>query len=81
MKDGRIVTMPAKRSRRLLVLNYAAALFEVGVHYSELEVNSKLRPVFDDYVALRRYLVESGHLMRDQAGREYRLPAVALAPK
>jgi hypothetical protein len=69
MKDGRIVTMPAKRSKRLVVLDYAAALFEVGVHYPELEVNSRLRTIFDDYVALRRYLIDEGFLAR--ANGEY----------
>ena len=69
MKDGRIVTMPAKRSKRLVVLDYAAALFEIGVHYAELEVNSRLRAIFDDYVALRRYLVDEGFLAR--ANGEY----------
>jgi len=64
MKDGRITTMPAKRSKRLVLLDYVAGLFEVGVHYTELEVNSTLRPVFDDYVALRRYLVDEGFLAR-----------------
>lgn len=64
LKDGRIATMPAKRAKRLLVLDYAAARFEVGVRYQELEVNSRLRVIFDDYVALRRYLVDEGFLAR-----------------
>ena len=64
MKDGRITAMPAKRSKRLVLLDHVAGLFEVGVHYTELEVNSRLRPVFDDYVALRRYLVDEGFLAR-----------------
>jgi hypothetical protein len=64
MKDGRIITMPAKRSKRLVLLDYVAGLFDVGVHYTELEVNSRLRPVFDDYVALRRYLIDEGFLAR-----------------
>jgi hypothetical protein len=34
------------------------------VRYTELEVNSRLRPVFDDYVALRRYLIDEGFLTR-----------------
>ena len=33
--------------------------------------------VYDDYSALRRYLIEDGHLTRDRAGREYRLPGQA----
>jgi len=65
MRDGRIMVMPAKRSRRLVVLDHAAQLFEVGVRYSETEVNLKLRQLYDDYAALRRYLVDEQMLSRD----------------
>jgi hypothetical protein len=65
VNDGRIVTMPAKRNRRLIVLNHVAQLFEVGVRYQEGEVNLKLRRLYDDYAALRRYLVDEGFLSRE----------------
>jgi hypothetical protein len=65
MLDGRITTMPAKRSKRLVLLDHVARQFEVGVHYPEQEVNRILRAVFDDYVALRRYLIDEGFLDRD----------------
>jgi len=65
MRDGRIVTMPAKRSRRLVLLNHVAQLFEVGVRYEEGEVNLRLRNLHEDYAALRRYLVDEGFLDRD----------------
>jgi hypothetical protein len=64
VKDGRITAMPAKRSNRLVLLDYVAGRFEVGVHYTELQVNAILRNQFDDYVALRRYLVDEGFLDR-----------------
>jgi hypothetical protein len=66
VQDGRITTMPARRSRRLVVLDYVARRFEIGKHYDEQAVNGILRPVFDDYVALRRYLVDEGFLDREQ---------------
>ncbi len=69
VKDGRITAMPAKRSRRLVLLDHVAGLFEIGVYYSEQDVNSILRTVIDDYVALRRYLVDEGFL--DRAKGEY----------
>ncbi len=69
IKDGRITAMPAKRAKRLVLLDHAAGFFEVGVHYSELDVNAILRAMFDDYVALRRYLVDEGFL--DRANGEY----------
>jgi len=69
VKDGRITSMPAKRSKRLVLLDHVARLFEIGVHYGEPDVNKILRAVFDDYVALRRYLVDEGFL--DRASGEY----------
>ena len=65
MHRGRIVTMPAKRTRRLIVLDHVAQLFEIGVRYQEGEVNRKLRRLYDDYAALRRYLVDEGFLSRE----------------
>ena len=65
IRDGRIVAMPAKRSRRLVLLNHVAQKFEVGLRYSESEVNRKLRNLHDDYAALRRYLVDEGFMTRE----------------
>jgi hypothetical protein len=66
MRDGRIATLPAKRSRRRVLLDHIAQSFDVGVRYSEGEVNAILRRVHEDYAALRRYLVDEEFLSRDQ---------------
>jgi len=66
VRDGRIVSMPAKRSRRLVLLNHVAQMFEVGVRYSESDVNHKLRNVHDDYAALRRYLIDEDFMSRER---------------
>jgi len=71
MRDGRIHTMPAKRSKRIVLLNHVAQLFDVGVRYSESEVNRKLRNLHEDYAALRRYLVDEDFLSRE-AGEYWR---------
>ena len=65
MRNGRITTLPAKRSRRLVLLDHIAQLFDVGVRYSESEVNRILLGLHEDYAALRRYLVDEGFLSRD----------------
>jgi hypothetical protein len=69
MPGGRLVQMPAKRSRRLVVLDQVARSFEPGRRYPEAEVNAVLRTFYDDYAALRRYLVDEGLLSRE--GGEY----------
>ena len=64
MPNGRLEQMPAKRSRRLVVLDQVARTFEPGYRYPEREVNDVLRTFWPDYAALRRYLVDEGFLDR-----------------
>lgn len=61
---GRLRVIPARRAKRLVVLDYLAQLFEPGERYDEVEVNRRLRDVYGDVAALRRYLVDEGFLSR-----------------
>ena len=65
VKDGRIVTMPTKRAKRLVVLDHVAQSFEPGRRYPETEVNEVLRTFHEDVAALRRYLVEEEFMTRE----------------
>ena len=65
IKNGRLVIMPSKRSKLLLVLDHIAQDFELGLTYPEAEVNEVLLRYNDDYAALRRYLVDEGFMTRD----------------
>lgn len=65
LRDGRIVTMPAKRARRRLLLDCVAQAFEPGRRYKEAEVDAILKAVSDDHCALRRYLVDEVFLSRE----------------
>lgn len=62
--NGRLIRLPRKRSKRLVVLDYFAQLFEPGAHYSERQVNATLRAFDDDVATLRRHLVDEGFLDR-----------------
>jgi hypothetical protein len=64
VRGGRLLSIPAARSKRLLVLDHLARLFEPGRRYTEAEVNEALRTWHPDYAALRRYLVDEGFLRR-----------------
>jgi hypothetical protein len=63
--EGRLVTVPAKRGKRLVVLDHLAQRFEPGKRYSETEVNNQLREAHVDVATLRRYLVDEGFLSRE----------------
>jgi hypothetical protein len=62
--EGRIRELPARAAKRELVLEYVAARFEPDREYAEREVNDVLLELYDDYVTLRRFLVDAGLLTR-----------------
>jgi len=73
IRDGRITMVPAKRTCRRLLLDQVAQAFEPGRKYPEPVVNEILKAIFDDYCALRRYLVDEAFLSRTAAGIYWRV--------
>jgi hypothetical protein len=61
---GRIEALPARQSRRRLLLDQVAQAFEPGVRYSERRVSLFLGAIYADYAALRRCLVDEDFLSR-----------------
>jgi hypothetical protein len=64
VRDGRLVSIPAQRSKRRVVLEHLVRVFDAGVRYPEREVNALLGVWHPDVAALRRYLVDEGLLTR-----------------
>jgi hypothetical protein len=68
VKDGRLVSIPAKPSKRELLLPWLLdRCFPEDRDYEEKEVNMRLALIHPDAAALRRYLVD-GKLMTREAG-------------
>jgi hypothetical protein len=65
LRDGRLVRMPAQRAKRRVLLDHVVQVFEPGQRYDEKEVNALLRAFADDYVTIRRYLVDEDLLSRE----------------
>ncbi len=72
VRDGRLLRLPAQRSRRCMVLKHVVQAFEPGVRYTEKEVDAVLRTwCAVDHVSLRRFLVDEGLVTRE-AGQYWR---------
>ncbi|GFN29937.1 DUF2087 domain-containing protein [Paenibacillus xylaniclasticus] len=70
--DGPIESFPVKQKRKLALIRHMAGYFERNRRYSEAEVNERLKRFSeDDYVILRRYLIDYGFLDRKDDGSEY----------
>lgn len=68
----RLKALPAKEKKKVAVLNRIAAQFEKGRDYTETQVNDILREIHpEEYVVLRRYLIEYGYLGRERDGSRY----------
>lgn len=73
-QKGRLKHFPAKEKKKLIILRAISEFFESGHSYSEQDVNSKLQDIFEDYVTLRRYLIQYGFLKREKDGSLYWKP-------
>ncbi|WP_084134843.1 DUF2087 domain-containing protein [Paenibacillus harenae] len=70
--DGPLASFPRKAKRKIAVLRHISSNFQKGVRYTEKEVNELLSRFWEeDYVLLRRYLIEYGYLDRKDDGSEY----------
>lgn len=58
--DGeRLKVIPAKRSKKLIVLKWLVQRFEPGVRYSEAVVNKMIAHAHPDFATLRRELYDA----------------------
>ncbi len=69
--DGPLELFPKKEKRKLVILQHLSKRFELNRIYTEKEVNEILKGAYDDYVTLRRYLIEYGFLERKEDGSAY----------
>jgi DNA-binding transcriptional ArsR family regulator len=64
-EGDRLISVPAQRSKRLVVLRFLAeTAFEKKHKYPEKEVNQLLANSYPDAASLRRYLVDEGFMTR-----------------
>jgi len=69
--EGRIERFPHQLKKVQAILRYVVNEFELGVRYSEKQVNEILSRVSDDTAYLRRHLVDYGFMQRQGGGGEY----------
>jgi hypothetical protein len=61
----------SKEKKKIVTLKKISEQFEKNRHYSEKEVNSVLKEIYDDFATLRRYMIEYGFMERTNDCKEY----------
>jgi len=67
----RLMKFPPKEKQRLVVLREIAKHLNSEQIYNEKELNEILKAIYDDYVLIRRNLIEYGFLDRKPDGSKY----------
>ncbi|MDP4170960.1 MAG: DUF2087 domain-containing protein [Bacillota bacterium] len=68
---GFLKKFPLKEKQKLVVLREIVRYFKSERTYGEKEINEILKAIYDDYVMIRRYLIEYGFLDRTSDGSQY----------
>ena len=63
--------LPSKQKRKYICLLWIVAQLDKDVKYSEKALNAILKPIYHDYVMIRRYLVDYKLLTRKADGSAY----------
>lgn len=63
--DGTLKTIPGQRKKLIAVLQYMLPEFESGKQYQEKEVNQILERFHEDYAQLRRDMIDTGLMKRE----------------
>ena len=69
--QGQLATYPLKEKKRVAILRHIVKNFDSAKTYTEKEVNAILKEFYEDYVLLRRQLIEYGFMDRTQDGSSY----------
>jgi len=74
-KKGQLIikNFPAKEKKKIIILQKLMENFQLSHSYSEQEVNEILQHYYEDFVTIRRYLIQYGFMARDKTGANYRV--------
>lgn len=67
----RLKRWPKKQKTIVTILTRIVDELPTGQQLSESELNARLKPIYFDYVTVRRYLIDYGFIKRTTDGRRY----------
>lgn len=70
-EDGNLTELPKKEKNRIIILQEICKKFNSSQNYSEKSVNSIINTLFEDYVTIRRYMIEYNLMKRTEDGSVY----------
>lgn len=66
-----LTRFPKREKHKIIILRAITKLFDKTKQYTEKELNEAIQPMYEDYVQIRRYLIEYGFMDRTDDGSAY----------
>lgn len=60
----KLITFPSKEKKKIVILKKISEKFKHDKKYTEKEINSILKDIYEDFATIRRYLIEYGFMER-----------------
>lgn len=67
----RLKVFSSKEKKKVVIMTKIIEQFQLGKKYTEKEVNEILKPIYDDYALIRRFLIMYGFIERADDGSLY----------
>ncbi|CAG9620544.1 DUF2087 domain-containing protein [Sutcliffiella rhizosphaerae] len=64
-KEGKLKTIPAQRKKKLIVFEHILNGLEMGIKYSEKEINEHIKQFHEDYSTIRREFIINHYMYRE----------------
>ncbi|GLC90470.1 DUF2087 domain-containing protein [Lysinibacillus piscis] len=68
---SKLVRFPKRAKQQIVILRAITNLLDIEKHYTEKELNAIIQPIYEDYVQIRRSLIEYGFIDRHDDGSAY----------
>ena len=66
-----LIRFPKREKHKIVVLRAMTKRLDDAKQYTEKELNEIIQPIYEDYVQIRRYLIEYGFMDRQDDGSAY----------
>lgn len=67
----KLKTFSSKEKKKIVILKKISGQFDRNKRYSEKELNSIIKEIYEDFATIRRYLIEYGFMVRTNDCKEY----------
>jgi hypothetical protein len=68
---GRLKSLPKKLKKKIIILEHILTKISANTIYSEAELNAVLKNSYEDFVTLRRDLIEFNYMNRSKDCSQY----------